>query len=101
MLYLKVSGRYILDTLSNLNFKIPLRKLRRIRRELRVTQSMVAERLNVTTQFYSQIERGVNVLSYSNAIKIAKYFNTTPDELFKEEFLTRHAVIKTLIKKAP
>lgn len=46
----------------------------------------MAEHLNISLQFYSQIERGVNRLSYKNALKIAEYLNCSTDELFKEDF---------------
>lgn len=85
--------------MEEIKVKIPLRKVKRIRRELKINQTMVAEFLGVTTQFYSQIERGVNVLSYQNALKIAKYFNTTPDELFKEDFTNAIKKIKDLEKR--
>lgn len=64
----------------------PLETLRKIRIERGVTQTEIAENLGISLQFYSQIERGINTLSYSNAIKIAKYLGVTTDELFKEEF---------------
>lgn len=76
-----------------INYRIPLRKLRKMRRDMRITQAMIAERLHITTQFYSQIERGVNTLSYSNAVKIAAYLGTTPDELFQDEFMRFHTFI--------
>lgn len=66
--------------------KTRLKNLRKIRKKYRVTQKRVAEYLDISTQFYSQLERGVNELSYYNAFKIAKFFDTTPDELFKEDF---------------
>ena len=64
----------------------PLETLRRIRTEKGVTQTEIAENLGISLQFYSQIERGINTLSYANAIKIANYLGVTTDELFKKEF---------------
>lgn len=64
----------------------PLETLRRIRTEKGVTQTEIAENLGISLQFYSQIERGINTLSYANAIKIANYLSVTTDELFKKEF---------------
>ena len=66
--------------------KMPLNKLKRRRMQMRVTQKTMARRLQVTPQFYSEIERGLNVLSYQNALIIAEFLDTTTDELFKEAF---------------
>lgn len=63
-----------------------LNKLIKMRKQYNVTQSQVAQILNCTTQFYSQIERGVNTLSYTNAVKIADFFDCKPDDLFYDEF---------------
>lgn len=74
--------------------KVPLRKLKQVRLKHKVTQKMIAERLGCTVQFYSQMERGINVLNYSNALKIAIYFETTPDELFRDDFERAFAIQK-------
>ena len=77
----------------------PLTKLKRLRKELRITQSMVASFLGVTPQFYSLIERGENVLSYKNALKLAIFFNTSTDELFKEDFVEDDSRLSELKKR--
>lgn len=64
----------------------PLKTLKTTRIKKGVTQLEMAEHLNISLQFYSQIERGVNRLSYKNALKIAEYLNCSTDELFKEDF---------------
>ena len=66
--------------------KTKLYKLRRIRRELGVKQEQIAEVLGCTSQFYSQIERGVNTLTYANAVRIADFFQCRPDDLFLDDF---------------
>ena len=66
--------------------KMPLKKLRRRRLEMRITQKRLAEYLGVTPQFYSEVERGLNVLSYRNALLIARFLDTTTDALFREAF---------------
>ncbi len=78
--------------------KIPLRKMKKVRRELRINQSRVAEFLGVTTQYFSLLERGENTLSYNYALQIAKFFNTTPDDLFKEDFINANERLKNLEK---
>lgn len=68
------------------NVKFPLKTLRCIRVEKGITQMDIAKQLGISLQFYSQIERGINNLSYKNAIIIADYLGTTTDELFKNDF---------------
>ena len=41
--------------------------------------------LGISKTFYWQIENNKRRLSYDRAIKIAKIFNVTPDELFYED----------------
>lgn len=67
-------------------YVFPLKVLKMTRIKKGVTQLEMAEHLNISLQFYSQIERGVNRLSYKNALKIAEYLNCSTDELFKEDF---------------
>lgn len=69
---------------------MPLFKLRKTRLKHNLTQEDVAYILGCTTQFYSQIERGINVLSYDYAVRLALMFQTTPDELFFEQFKYLH-----------
>ncbi len=66
--------------------KRPLKTLKARRKALGITQRILADRLGVTPQFYSELERGLNVLSYRNALIIANMLDTTTDELFKDEF---------------
>ena len=70
----------------NYSKRRPLHKLRKVRLAHSVTQQQIADKLGCTLQFYSQIERGINTLSYDYALRIALYFGMTPDELFFEEF---------------
>lgn len=64
----------------------PLSKLKRIRTERQVTQKIVAEYLGITVQYYSQIERGLNILSYLNAVRLAIFFECHVDDLFLEDY---------------
>lgn len=65
---------------------IPLKKLKRIRIQKGFKQKDIATQLQCTPQFYSEIERGINVLSYQNALIIADFLDTDTDTLFKEAF---------------
>ncbi|MEY8379490.1 helix-turn-helix transcriptional regulator [Ileibacterium valens] len=64
-----------------------LYKLKDLRTENDVTQSQIANILDVSPQFYSTVERGLNRLSAKDAILIARYFNTTVEQLFAEDIL--------------
>lgn len=77
----------------------PLRKLRRIRLEEKCTQKRCADYLGVSMQYYSQIERGINTLSYPNALKLALFFNTTTDELFKEDYADYDETMQIMMKR--
>ena len=50
------------------------------------TSKEVAKRLNISCAYYTQIERGSRRLSYPMAVSIAKIFDTTPDELFYNDY---------------
>lgn len=57
-------------------------KLKEIRKKKGFTQKQIAEKLNITVSFYSQIENMKKRLYYDTAIKIADIFNMRPDQLF-------------------
>ena len=53
------------------------------------TSKYMAERLNISKPFYSQLETDKRKLTYDMAIKISKIFNLRPDDLFYEEHVKR------------
>ncbi len=57
-------------------------KLVRLRKAKKITLKEMGEYLNVTSSYYSQIEKKKKRLYYDMAIKIANYFGKKPDELF-------------------
>lgn len=59
-----------------------LDKLKELRLENGLTQAVMAEELNISKQYYSQIERGERRLTYEMAVKIANIFKKTPDQIF-------------------
>lgn len=62
-------------------------KLRELRTKHGYTCSYMADILNITRVYYSQIETGARNLSYNRAILIAQIFNMKPDEIFYEDHL--------------
>ncbi len=61
------------------------RKLTVLRKKNNLTIPDMAEKLNISTAYYSQIETKKKRLSYDMALKIGKIFNLKPDELFFED----------------
>ncbi len=59
-----------------------LEKLKALRLENGLTQAVMAEELNISKQYYSQIERGERRLTYEMAVKISNVLEKTPDQIF-------------------
>ena len=57
-------------------------KLKQLRLEKEYTIYEMAKKLNISYSHYSLIENKKRNLNYDMAIKIAKIFEMTPDELF-------------------
>lgn len=57
-------------------------KLKQLRLEKEYTIYEMAKKLNISYSHYSLIENKKRNLTYEMAIKIAKIFEMTPDELF-------------------
>lgn len=60
-----------------------LMTLRKIRKDNQITIYDMAEYLNITPSFYSQIESERRRLYYDTAVKIAFYFRVKPSDLFE------------------
>lgn len=60
-------------------------KLKKIRKENGYTIYKMAEILEITPSFYSQIENKKRRLFYDTACAIADIFNMKPDEIFYEK----------------
>lgn len=72
-------------------------KKERLRRRLR--QKDIADYLGITVQYYSQIERGINTLSYANALQIAGLFKMSTDELFERDYLKSDILVESIAKE--
>lgn len=71
-----------------------LEGLKKIRTEKKMTYKEVAEKANMTKEYYWMIENGKRNLSYPNAVLIAGVFNKTPDDIFLSKELTKTEHIK-------
>ena len=56
------------------------RRVARRRKELRLTQSQVAEWADISDQYLSNIERAVSIPSTEVVMRLAIALDTTPDE---------------------
>ncbi len=64
-------------------------KLKEARIKKGYTAKYMAEQLNISKPFYSQLENDRRTLSYIMAIKIADILKTKPDKLFYNDFKER------------
>lgn len=59
-----------------------LNKLIKIRKENKVKLREIAKVLDSSIAYYQMLESGKRKLYYEDAVKIAKFFNMKPDDLF-------------------
>lgn len=57
-------------------------KLIKMRKENKITLKEMAKVLNTSVAYYYMLETRKRKLHYDEAIKISKYFNMRPDDLF-------------------
>lgn len=62
-------------------------KLQIIRTNAHLSCADMAKKLHISKVHYWQIEKKKRKLYYNMAMKIAKIFKTTPDDLFYEDYL--------------
>ena len=63
------------------------KKLKDIRVKNNYSSKYMAEILNISKPYYSQLETNKRNLSYDMAIRIASIFNLKPDDLFYDEYI--------------
>lgn len=83
-----------------MNYYERLRKLFRKRRlELNMMQTEIAEKADISNNFYSNIERGKTKPSVETVFKICKALHLSLDEIiFEEELSGKEAYAKTALK---
>ena len=59
-----------------------MKKLKELRKKHKYTIYDMADKLNITPSFYSQIENKKRRLFYDTAVKISAIFNMKPDQIF-------------------
>jgi transcriptional regulator with XRE-family HTH domain len=70
------------------------KRIKSLRKETRLTQSKMAVRLDMTTNTYERIERGITVLSVPRLLKIAEVLNVNVSEILNA--VPNSSVIATL-----
>jgi transcriptional regulator with XRE-family HTH domain len=58
------------------------KRLRKLRRNADFTQEQLAEKVGVSADFISQVERGINSPSFETMQKLAEVLEVDPSELF-------------------
>jgi len=67
---------------------VALEKLKVIRNKKGLTCKQVADLVGISKEYYWMIENGKRRLTYDLAVKIAKVFDTSPDDIFLDSKLT-------------
>jgi transcriptional regulator with XRE-family HTH domain len=60
------------------------KRIKLLRKDTRLTQSKMAVRLDMTTNTYERIERGITVLSVPRLLKIADVLNVNVSEILNK-----------------
>lgn len=84
-------------------------RLKKLRKERKITQSQLAEKFKFTDATINRYEKGVNEPTLETLVKIAKFFNVTTDYLLgfepvnknipESEFTQEQQQVVELIKK--
>ncbi|MBQ8459399.1 helix-turn-helix transcriptional regulator [bacterium] len=75
-------------------------RLKEIRKNNRMSQSKLAELLNVDEKYISRLETGSSTPSFSMLVKISQVLNISLETLFKfKHFRSRDELVKIIISK--
>lgn len=70
------------------------------RKELGLSQEAAAERCGISPSFYSNIERGIKIMSLETFVSICKAFSISADYLLSDELPDIDAVILNTLQEA-
>lgn len=73
------------------------RKIRKYREELGLSQESAAELCGISPSFYSNIERGVKIMSLETFASICKAFSISADYLLSEELMMTDETILNIL----
>ena len=60
-------------------------RIKKKRKELKLTQERMAEELNISVKHFSEVERGIAGLSVENLIRVSEILGVSIDYMVKEE----------------
>ncbi len=66
-----------------MNYKDLGARVKRLRRELNVTQEQLAEKVGISTSFLGHIERGTRVASLETFVALCNALNVSADDLLQ------------------
>ena len=69
------------------------------RKELGLSQEAAAERCGISPSFYSNIERGIKIMSLETFVSICKAFSISADYLLSDELQTLMQSFSTHFRK--
>ena len=70
-----------------INYEALGKRIQKRRQHFRLSQSVAAEKLDLSTSFYSRIERGEKVASMETLIKIANFYELSLDYILQESLI--------------
>lgn len=65
-------------------------KLKELRIKNGLTAKEMAEKLDISRAFYSQIENDKRTLSYKMAVSISQILKAKPDDIFYKEYMKKN-----------
>lgn len=80
--YLLAGGETVTD--KNVNYKALGERIQQKRQQLGLSQQEASEKLDLSTSFFSRVERGEKVASLETLVKIANFFGFSLDFLLQE-----------------
>lgn len=76
------------------------KKIKRFREELGISQEAAAERCGISPSFYSNIERGVKIMSLETFVSICKAFSISTDYLLSDDLPETDEILLHTISEA-
>lgn len=76
------------------------KKIKRFREELGISQEAAAERCGISPSFYSNIERGVKIMSLETFVSICKAFFISADYLLSDDLPETDEILLHTISEA-
>lgn len=76
------------------------KKIRKCREDLGLSQEAAAERCGISPSFYSNIERGIKIMSLETFSSICNAFSTSADYLLNDNTLNSDEVLLNILNEA-